>query len=108
MYTRTAVLGLLLVLPALILVSTGLLDLQVELPGTLIHPVLVMGSILVAFAVNAFPLFRVRPGVDGDALVGTMSLRLRGTSLNLAAVGLSTLLLAVIVVYLFVENFQPR
>jgi hypothetical protein len=41
-------------------------------------------------------------------LVGTLSLRVRGTALNLAALGLGLALLAVITAYLFVENFQPR
>lgn len=103
---RMAVLGLLLLLPALVLVSTGLLDL--ERPDVLVHPVLVMGGLLLAFALNALPLLRVRFGYEEGALVGTLSLRLRGTVLNLTALSLSCVLLATITVYLFVENFQPR
>ena len=103
---RAAVLGLLLLLPALVLVSTGLLDL--ERPDVLVHPVLVMGGLLLAFALNALPVLRVRFVYEEGALVGSMSLRLRGTALNLTALGLSSLLLAAITVYAFVENFQPR
>ncbi len=103
---RMAVLGLLLLLPALVLVTTGLLDL--ERPDVLVHPLLVMGGLLLAFALNARPLVRVRFGHEEGALVGTLSLRLRGTALNLTALSLSCLLLATITGYLFVENFQPR
>ena len=103
---RVAVLGLVLLLPALVLVSTGLLDL--ERPDVLVHPVFVMGGLLLAFALNALPVLRVRFGYEEGGLVGTMSLRLRGTVLNLTALILSCLLLAMITVYLLVENFQPR
>ena len=101
-----AILGLVLLLPALVLVSTGFLDL--ERPDVLVHPVLVMGGLLLAFALNALPVLRVRFGYADGALVGSMSLRLRGTVLNLTALSLSCLLLATITLYLFVENFQPR
>ena len=103
---RVAVVGLLLLLPALVLVSSGLLGL--ERPDAVVHPVFVMGGLLIAIALNALPILRVRFGHEEGALVGTVSLRLRGTALNLAALGLGCLLLATITVYLFVENFQPR
>lgn len=103
---RVAVVGFVLLLPALILVSSGLLGL--ERPDALVHPVLVMGGILLAFALNALPVLRVRLGHKEGALVGTVSLRFRGTGLNLVALSLSCLLLATITVYLLVENFQPR
>jgi hypothetical protein len=103
---RMALLGFVLLLPGLVLVSSGLLGL--EPVGILVHPVLVMGGLLLAFALNAILLFRVRFGQEEDALIGTVSLRLRGTALNLTALGLSCLLLATVTVYVFVENFQPR
>ncbi|MFY9550707.1 MAG: hypothetical protein WAU32_06110, partial [Thermoanaerobaculia bacterium] len=103
---RVAVLGFLLLLPALVLVSSGLLGL--ERPDALVHPILVMGGLFLALALNALPVFRVRFGHEEGALVGTASLRLRGTVLNLTALSLSGLLLATIMAYLFVENFQPR
>ena len=105
---RIAVLGLLLLLPALILVSTGLLHLELNLPGASVHPVPLMGGLLIAFAVNALQILRARFGYQEGAIVGTMSLRLRGAGLNLTALGLSAVLLGTIVVYLVVENFQPR
>jgi len=103
---RVAVLGLVFLLPALVLVSSGLLGF--ERADALVHPILVMGGLLLAFALNALLLFRVRLGHEEDALVGTVSLRLRGTALNLGTLGLSCLLLAAITAYVLVENFQPR
>jgi hypothetical protein len=102
----TAVLGFVLLLPALVLVLSGILGL--EPAGALVHPVLVMGGLLLALAVNAILLFRVRFGQEEGALIGTVSLRLRGTALNLTALSLSCLLLASVTAYLLVENFQPR
>jgi hypothetical protein len=103
---KVAVVGLVLLLPALVLVLSGLLGL--ERPDALVHPILVMGGLLSASALNALPILRVRVGHEEGALVGTVSLRLRGTGLNLVTLSLSCLLLATIMVYLFVENFQPR
>jgi len=103
---RVAVLGLLLLLPALVLVSAGLLSL--ELPDLLVHPAFVMGGLLLAFTLNTFPVLRFRVGYEEGALTGAMSLRLRGAVLNLATLTLTCLLLATISVYLFVENFRPR
>jgi hypothetical protein len=103
---RVAVLGLLLLLPALLLVSAGLLSL--ELPDVLTHPALVMGGLLLASALNALSVLRFRLAYEEGALVGAMSLRLRGTVLNLTTLALSCLLLATITVYLFIENFQLR
>jgi hypothetical protein len=103
---RVAVLGLLLVLPALVLVACGLLGL--DGPAALVHPVLVMGGLFLAFVLNAPRVLRVHVGREEGAIVGTMSLRLRGTVANLAALALSCLLLSTITVYLFVENFEPR
>jgi hypothetical protein len=103
---RVAVLGLLLLLPALLLVSSGLLG--VEPTDILVYPVLVMGGLLLGVGLNALRVLRVHLGREEGAIVGTMSLRLRGTALNLAALTLSCLLLASIAAYLFVENFEPR
>ena len=103
---RVAVLGFALLLPALVLVSTGLLHL--ERPDALVHPMLVMGGLLLALGLNALPVFRIRFDHEEGALIGTVSLRLRGTVLNLTALSLSCLLLATITAYLLVENFQPR
>ena len=105
-HLQVAVAGLVLLLPALILVSTGLLGL--EQPPALVHPVLVVGGLFLAFTLNALSVLRVHFGQDAGNLVGTISVRVRGSGLNLAALVISCLLLATITAYLFVENFQPR
>jgi len=101
-----AVLGFVLLLPAVLLVSSGLLGL--EQPAVLVHPAVVMGGLVLALVVNAVPLIRVRFGQEEDTLVGSMVVRLRGTLLNLSALALGCLLLATVTGYLFVENFQAR
>lgn len=103
---RAGVAGLVLLLPALSLVASGLLG--VKRPDALVHPILVMGGLLLAFALNVVPVLRVRFGHEEGTVVGIVSLRLRRTGLNLMALSLSCLLLAIIMVYLLVENFQPR
>jgi hypothetical protein len=101
-----AVAGFALLSPALILVSTGLLGLN--RPEALVHPVLVVGGVALALGLNALPVLRVRLSDDGESLVGTVALRMRGTALNLMALATGGALLAIITAYLFVENFQPR
>jgi hypothetical protein len=103
---QTAIVGFFLVLPALVLASSGFLGL--EPPATLTHPVLVMGGLLLAFGLNAFAVLQVRFGHNEGALVATISVGVQGNTLNLTAFMLSCLLGATITAYLFVENFQPR
>lgn len=103
---RVAVLGLLLLLPAIALVSSGVLGL--ERPDALVHPALVMGGLFLGCALNALSVFRVGLIHEEGVLVSTVSLRMRGTVLNLTTLSLSCLLTAAITVYLFIENFQPR
>jgi hypothetical protein len=103
---QVAIVSFLLLLPALVLASYGFLGL--EPPAAVVHPVLVMGGLLLAFAVNALAVLRVRFGHDEDALMATISVRVRGSVLNLTAFVLCCLLFATIAAYLFVENFRPR
>jgi cobalamin biosynthesis protein CobD/CbiB len=107
-HMQVATVGFVLLLPALILVSTGLLDSDVRLPAALVHPVVVMGGLLLTFMLNAWSVARVGIRKDDGSVVGTMSVRVRGSMMNLAAIGVSCLLVAIITAYLFVENFQPR
>lgn len=103
---KVAILGLLLLLPAAVLVSTSLLGL--EPPKAIAQPPLVMGGLLVAAVLNVFQVLRVHLGREDGGLVSTMSLRLRGTVFNLIALGLAGLLFATIAVYLFLETYQGR
>lgn len=104
--SRLAVIGVALVLPACLVCFSGLLRLQV--PDALIHPALVLGGALTALALNLLPVMRVRAQCEEDSLVGEISLRLEGGMLNLVVVAVSLLLTAVILMYLFLENFQLR
>src|SRR5687768_5698108 len=100
-----ALAGLVLILPSSALVCFGLLDLT--LPGILLHPILVVGGLLTAFGLNLFSIAQVATdrGPDGVAAV---TLRIGLKPANLAVCLLSSLLMAFIAAYLFVENFQPR
>lgn len=67
-----------------------------------------MGGLFLAFMLNAWSVFRVGVRKDGDAVVGTISMRVRGSRINLMAIAVSCFLVAIITAYLFVENFQAR
>jgi len=95
-----------LLLPALVLEGSGFLG--VRPPAALIHPVLVMGGMLLAVALNAMSVLRIRVGQNDGTLVGTMSVRWRGNAMNLTVLMIGLLLFTTIIAYLFVENFQPR
>ena len=104
---RFAVVGLVLVLPAALVCVSGLLRFSV--PDVLIHPALVVGGLLAALVLNLLPVLRTQwQREDGSVVGGAISLRWEGTLLNLAVVTTSLLLTAVLLTYLFVENFQPR
>lgn len=103
---RSAVAGFVLLLPALTLVSTGLLGL--ESPRAVVHPVLVMGGLLLALLLNAMTVVRMNVAREGADLVGTMTVRLRGTALNVGALAIGGALLITILIYAFLENFQAR
>jgi hypothetical protein len=101
-----AIMGFFLLLPALVLCLSGLLGL--EPPAALIHPVLVMGGLFLAFGLNAMAILQVRFGHSEGTLVARISIRMRGTVLNLTAFALCCFLFATMTVYLFLENFRPR
>ena len=46
--------------------------------------------------------------LENGNLVGALSIKLRGSLINLCLASLSLALLGVIALYVFVENFQPR
>ena len=103
---RTAIMGFFLLLPAFVLCLSGLLGL--EPPAALIHPVLVMGGLVLAFGLNALAVLQIRFGHSEGTLVARISIRMRGTVLNLTAFALCCVLFATVTVYLFLENFRPR
>ena len=105
-HERVAIAGFVLILPALLLVSSGLLGL--DPPAALVHPVLVMGGLLLAFTLNSWSVSRVTVGQEGVDLVGTISIRMVGGRMNLLALGVTGLLAITLGAYLFMENFRPR
>jgi hypothetical protein len=103
---RLAAAGLLLTLPALAVSLSGIFKFSV--PLSLIHPALVIGGLLGALALNLFPIASAHTHLENGNLVGALSIKLRGTLINLGVAFLSLALLGLIALYVFVENFQPR
>jgi hypothetical protein len=91
-------------LPALLLVSAGLADKNV--PRLLTNPVLVMGGLLVALLTSLLVATRWELRKEPDGIRLSCTIRYRVATLVVLATGLG--LLAIITLYLFVENFQPR
>ena len=105
---KSAFAGFILLLPALTVASLGILNVDFDANAVWVHPVLVMGGLLVAFLLNAYPVVKFGLSEGEGILVGTVAVRLRGCGANLAILALTTVLFLVIAVYLFVENFQAR
>jgi len=121
-----AILGAAAALPAAVIVVSGLVYIfggnpaaEQTLDSTLfdpegfayrvlLHPVIVLGGLALALALNLLPLLRVQLDRQPGNLAGTLAVRLRSTHLAISAVGLG--LLAVLLVYGFTENFAvvPR
>ena len=117
-----AVIGLVVCLPAAVLVIGGVLQsdwsspaLRSALEGTLfnpdlvgfrilIHPATVLSGLLLAAGLNLIPLLRVGLERRSGTLVGTLALRIRSVHLGVAIVALG--LLGVILGYGFTENFR--
>ncbi len=102
-----ATLGFVLSLPALLLFISGMLQSfagseVMLLPEPLLHPVVILGGILLAGLLNAWATLRVRVE-DGEGRT-TLSLDIAHKKANLAVLGLGLFLLGAIFTYLFVEN----
>jgi hypothetical protein len=104
--TFLALVGLFLLLPAALLVSSGLLGFNVAPP--LIHPVAVMGGLLAAMALNALAVLRLQLEREPHGHLEALTLRIGTKALNLVVLATALMLLAIILGYLFVENFKPR
>jgi hypothetical protein len=103
---RLAVGGLLLLLPATLLVSLSLLGFDV--PPALSNPVVVMGGLVAAMVLNALAVLRLQLEREPHGHLAALTLRIGAKTFNLAVLGISLTLLAIIFGYLFVENFSPR
>jgi hypothetical protein len=63
---QISIAGFALLLPALVLVTSGVLEL--DQPAALVHPVLVMGGLFGGLALNAIQVVRIRVGLEGGNL----------------------------------------
>lgn len=104
-------LGILLVLPAFILVlggvaqsGFGVTKINDALNFNLIifHPAVIMGGLVLAFILNLLPVvqFKYQDGIL------TSTLTIRNRLLNVGLAGCIGLLVAAIIIYLLAENFQ--
>jgi len=103
--TVAARLGLTLLIVPIYFISASAL--RQDAPGLsfLGSPMILLGSLLVAFTLNALPILSVNLRRDTPPVLG-VSLSLRFWNLTVIVTGL--LLLGVLLCYAFVENFQAR
>ncbi len=108
---RAALLGAALMIPAIVLVTGGVLQSVFGLNGfndainyelVLFHPLIIIGGIIAGLAVNLRVIFLCQ--VKGEWLIGT--LRLPGHWANVAIIAAALLTLIVIFIYLLAENLQ--
>jgi len=98
--------GLLWLTAALTRVTSGLL--RFDVPHLLSHSVLVTGGLVGSLAINLWALARIYTRLENRNLVSALSVKIRGTLINLCVLAVSLSLLSTITLYLFVENFQLR
>ena len=95
----------LLALPSYFIVASAL---RQNAPGLsfLGSPVVLLGSLLIAFALNALSILSITLRSDTAPPVVSVSLSLRFSNLVVVAVALA--LMGTLLGYAFLENFQPR
>ncbi|HKS38724.1 MAG TPA: hypothetical protein VJW76_16135 [Verrucomicrobiae bacterium] len=114
-----AIVSLILILPALLLLTAGILDAAVGVEAAnrmlaamtastpfnlLVSPVIVLGGPLVALALNAWKVFHVSADVVNEEFV--IALSVKRLSAHLCFVVTAAGLLLLLLLYGFVENFQ--
>jgi hypothetical protein len=97
-----APLGALLALPAVLVPAAGLLHLEPSSP--ILHPVVVLGGLLVALVLNAMAVLRLQFQQDDAGFLG--SVRVLAQWPNLAVVVVTCVLAAGLLGYGFLENFR--
>ena len=118
-FSRLALIGAILTLPAALIIVPGLaqglfglhqlndsLDaLFVNIPATklLFHPVVVVGGLLIAAGLNALPVFKFTVVPEDQTLVGVI--RTKDRISNLVTFLLAGILLASLFAYSITENF---
>lgn len=107
---RLALLGLALVLPALLLVVTGLgyslfgwAAAEAFAATRFSHPVAVLGGLLLALGLNAAAVLHLDVAAEEDEFIAGVAVQRRPA--NLAVIVLALGLGAMIAAYVFTENF---
>jgi ABC-type uncharacterized transport system permease subunit len=72
----------------------------------LVSPVVFLGGLVLALALNAYAVVRLNVGREDGVIVGTVRLETRFW--NIAVAGVSLLLLVTLVGYFFAENLVYR
>ena len=101
-----ALIGMAAIIPALMLVVLGLSGLEV--PKIFDSPFVILGGLAAALAMNIFSVASVNTNLTDDNFVGSLTIRWKDGLPNLGVIVLAFGLLGTIVLYLFLENFQPR
>jgi hypothetical protein len=94
------------IFPALTLVVLGVSG--SEVPKIFDNPFVILGGLTTALAINIFSVAGADAHLEGDNFVGSVTVRLKDSVMNLGVIILSLILLGTITLYLFLENFQPR
>ena len=118
---QTFVIGILLLIPIMLVSIPGIIYSAFGQPAPmnavsgflesnaalslLIHPVVVMGGLLIAFLLNALPVFSISLNNQNDRIVGSISLK-KDHILQLTFVGICLLFGLVIFIYMLAENFH--
>ncbi len=112
---KFAVIGLVVIIPAFLLVFSGVLQTafgvaqvsdifdKFDLQHTLFHPLVIMGGLFAAFVLNTIPVVRIQFQTEEDNLVGVVKLKRR--FLNIGVSLISAFLICCIMLYVFVENW---
>src|SRR3974390_2123002 len=99
---RSVVIGLVLLLPAAVLVFLGVSGFDV--PPVFDNPVVVIGGLLAALCINFGSVLRLHAERE-DGHIAAVTVRVGAKLLNLAVAAFCGLLLAALLGYAFVENF---
>jgi hypothetical protein len=101
-----AVIGFAAIIPALMLVVFGVSGLEV--PKIFDSPFVILGGLVTALVINIFSVASLNTNLEADNFTGSVTVRWRDGLMNLSVIVLGFGLLAAIMLYLFLENFQPR
>ena len=101
-----AIIGFAAIIPALLLVVLGLSGLEV--PKFFDSPFLILGGLTLALATNIFSVASVNTHLEENNFIGSITVRWKDAFVNLAVIVLAFGLFGTIMLYLFLENFQPR